>query len=1025
MATVTKDFRVKAGLVVEGSTATVNGHDILTEALVDAKGDLLVASAADTVTRLAAGTNGYILTANSGATNGIEWAAAPAVGTFEQSITFEGSSADDNETTLTVTNPTADRTITFPDATGTVALTSDITTHANLTEVHGATGAVVGTTNTQTLTNKTLTSPKINEDVAVTATATELNLIDGSVAGTIVNSKAVVYGSAGEVNATTLQIAGTSLTATATELNYVDGVTSAIQTQLDNKLALAGGTMSGAIAMGTSKITGLGDPTSAQDAATKNYVDTTVQGIDWKASVKAATTANVTLASDLENGDILDGVTLATGDRVLVKDQSTGSENGIYVVKVSGAPDRSTDADAGAEVTANFAVFVEQGTVNSDSGFTLTNNGTVTVGTTALVFTQFTGLGQIVAGTGLDKTGNTLDIDSTVATLTGTQTFTNKTLTSPKINEDVALTATATELNYVDGVTSAIQTQLDGKVDESLFDTKGDILVASADNTPQKLGVGTNGQVLTAASGATYGVQWSDPAAVGVFGSSIEFEGSTADGFETILAVTDPTADRTITLPDATGTVALTSDITVSASSTNTFSNKSIALGSNTVTGTIAQFNTAVTDADFATLAGTETFTNKTLTSPKINEDVAITATSTEINYTDGVTSAIQTQLDAKAASSDLTTHTGATEAHGATGAVVGTTNTQTLTNKTLTSPTLTTPALGVATADSINGTSIPSTKTLVVTTDKLNVLAATSSSELAGIISDETGTGALVFANTPTLVTPNIGAATGTSLVLSGDLTVNGTTTTINSTEITVDDKNLTLGSVATPTDAGADGGGITLKGTSDKTFSWIDATDSWTSSEHLDLATGKVLKVNGTQVLSATEYTGNAATVTNGVYTTSKISALAATSSSELAGVISDETGTGALVFANTPTLVTPVLGAATATSIAFADALVGSALATAGTSATTIDTWSATTYSSAKYIVQMKLGNDIEVLEVLVTVDGNNNVYLTEYADVISNTQLGTTNAVYSSGNVLLQVTGASADTAVKVSKTYIEA
>ena len=1028
MATVTKDFRVKAGLVVEGSTATVNGHDILTEALVDAKGDLLVASAADTVTRLAAGTNGYILTANSGATNGIEWAAAPAVGTFEQSITFEGSSADDNETTLTITNPTADRTITFPDATGTVALTSDITTHANLTEVHGATGAVVGTTNTQTLTNKTLTSPKINEDVAVTATATELNLIDGSVAGTIVNSKAVVYGSAGEVNATTLQIAGTSLTATATELNYVDGVTSAIQTQLDNKLALAGGTMSGAIAMGTNKITGLGDPTSAQDAATKTYVDTKVQGIDWKASVRVATTAPLYIGNGIAAGQVVDGVTLVTGDRILVKSQG-GSEspttNGIYIVPASGLANRATDCDEAAEVTANFAVFVEEGTLNADTGWTLTNNGPITIGTTELVFTQFTGLGQITAGTGLDKTGNTLDIDSTVATLTGTQTFTNKTLTSPKINEDVALTATATELNYVDGVTSAIQTQLDGKVDESLFDTKGDILVASADNTPQKLGVGTNGQVLTAASGATYGVQWSDPAAVGVFGSSIEFEGSTADGFETILAVTDPTADRTITLPDATGTVALTSDITVSASSTNTFSNKSIALGSNTVTGTIAQFNTAVTDADFATLAGTETFTNKTLTSPKINEDVAITATSTEINYTDGVTSAIQTQLNNKAASSDLTTHTGATEAHGATGAVVGTTNTQTLTNKTLTSPTLTTPDLGVATATSVNGTTIPNTKTLVVTTDKLNVLAATSSSELAGIISDETGTGALVFANTPTLVTPNIGAATGTSLVLSGDLTVNGTTTTINSTEITVDDKNLTLGSVATPTDAGADGGGITLKGATDKTFSWVDATDSWTSSEHLDLASGKVLKVNGTQVLSATEYTGNAATVTNGVYTTSKISALAATSSSELAGVISDETGTGALVFANTPTLVTPVLGAATATSIAFADALVGSALATAGTSATTIDTWSATTYSSAKYIVQMKKGNDIEVLEVLVTIDGNNNVYLTEYADVISNEVLGTTNAVYSSGNVLLQVTGAAADTSVKVSKTYIEA
>ena len=549
-----------------------------------------------------------------------------------------------------------------------------------------------------------------------------------------------------------------------------------------------------------------------------------------------------------------------------------------------------------------------------------------------------------------------------------------------------------------------------------VVDAKGDLIVGSADDAVARLGVGSNGQVLTAASGATYGVQWSDPAAVGVFGESIIFEGATADAYETTLAVTDPTADRTITLPNATGTVALTSDVSTHADLTAAHG------ATGAVVGT----------------TNTQTLTNKTLTSPKINEDVVMSASSTELNildgatlsttelnYVDGVTSAIQTQLDAKATSSDLTTHTGSTAAHGATGAVVGTTNTQTLTNKTLTSPTLTTPDLGVATATSVNGTTIPSSKTLVVTTDKLNVLAATSSSELAGIISDETGTGALVFANTPTLVTPNIGAATGTSLVLSGDLTVNGTTTTINSTEITVDDKNLTLGSVATPTDAGADGGGLTLKGTTDKTLNWVDATDSWTSSEHLDLASGKVLKVAGTQVLSASQYTGNAATVTNGVYTTSKISALAATSSSELAGVISDETGTGALVFANTPTLVTPEIGAATGTSLALPDALIGSATGTAAATATTIDTWSATTYSSAKYIVQMKKGTDIEVIELLVTIDGSNNVYLTEYADVVSNAELGTTNAVYSAGNVLLQVTGASADTSVKVSKTYIEA
>ena len=99
-------------------------------------------------------------------------------------------------------------------------------------------------------------------------------------------------------------------------------------------------------------------------------------------------------------------------------------------------------------------------------------------------------------------------------------------------------------------------------------------------------------------------------------GGAVTFEGTTANNFETDLRVTDPTADRTITFPDATGTVALTSDIAVTASSTTTFSNKSISLGSNTVTGTTAQFNTALSDGSFTTIAGTETLTNKTLTTP-------------------------------------------------------------------------------------------------------------------------------------------------------------------------------------------------------------------------------------------------------------------------------------------------------------------------------------------------------------------------------------------------------------------------
>ncbi len=123
--------------------------------------------------------------------------------------------------------------------------------------------------------------------------------------------------------------------------------------------------------------------------------------------------------------------------------------------------------------------------------------------------------------------------------------------------------------------------------------------------------------------------------------------------------------------------------------------------------------------------------------------------------------------------------------------------------------------------------------------------------------VTTSTGTGSVVRSNSPALVTPDIGAATGTSLVLSGNLTVNGTTTTISSTTLAVGDKNIVLASAST-TDAGADGGGITIKGLTDKTFNWIDATDSWTSSEHIDLASGKVLKFNGTTVLSATVLNG-----------------------------------------------------------------------------------------------------------------------------------------------------------------------
>ena len=159
------------------------------------------------------------------------------------------------------------------------------------------------------------------------------------------------------------------------------------------------------VSFNSQKITSLADPTSAQDAATKAYVDAARSGLDVKASVRAATTANITLSGT----QTVDGVALSAGDRVLVKNQSTASQNGIYVV-AAGSWARATDADSDTEVTPGLFTFVEDGTVNSDSGWVLSTNSAITLGSTSLTFAQFSGAGQITAGDGLTKDGNTLNV---------------------------------------------------------------------------------------------------------------------------------------------------------------------------------------------------------------------------------------------------------------------------------------------------------------------------------------------------------------------------------------------------------------------------------------------------------------------------------------------------------------------------------------------------------------------------------------------------------------------------------------
>lgn len=184
---------------------------------------------------------------------------------------------------------------------------------------------------------------------------------------------------------------------------------------------------------------GAADATSATDLVTKQQLDAKADSRDWKESVRAASTANVTVASALTNGSSMDGVTLATGDRVLLKNQTTGAENGIYTVVASGAAPRAADADTSAEVNAGMTVTVEEGTVNGDKRFVLTTNNPITLGTTALVFTVDAGGGLSQAYTTVQENGSGLTQRSNLNFGTGLVATDNAGSTRTDVDIDTAV----------------------------------------------------------------------------------------------------------------------------------------------------------------------------------------------------------------------------------------------------------------------------------------------------------------------------------------------------------------------------------------------------------------------------------------------------------------------------------------------------------------------------------------------------------------------------------------------------------
>jgi hypothetical protein len=358
-------------------------------------------------------------------------------------------------TTIVASDLTASKAV-ISNSSGKIAVST--VTDTELDYVSGVTSAIqtqLGTklTNSNNLSDLTNTSTaRTNLGVAI---GTDVQAYDAELAAiaglTSAVNKGIEFTGSGTAAVFDLTTAGKALLddADITTQRTTLGL-GTIATQNANNVALTGGS-----------ITGLGDPSASSEAATKNYVDNLVTGLRTRVIARVASTANVVISSALENGDVLDGVTLATGNRVLLKNQTTTSENGIYIVVATGSASRDPEFDIISEIAGQL-ILVSEGSTHADDLFLCTTDTSATLGSSAISYTQvFPSSGGTVTSVAVADSGSSeFTVTGGPITSSGTITLAVNSIAATKIGSG---TVDNTEFGYLNGVTSAIQTQINDK----------------------------------------------------------------------------------------------------------------------------------------------------------------------------------------------------------------------------------------------------------------------------------------------------------------------------------------------------------------------------------------------------------------------------------------------------------------------------------------------------------------------------------------------------------------------------------